>query len=160
MAERRLTDIKPRRRIGWMGTISRLAVGIALLAILAFIGMTWTDVILGLVAIPGAVLLALSLRGTSAAPLRLYGPEGHMLNCGIGAVLFVALTGPALAFYGTSMIVAAARGYAGCELLALANAITRREDEIACPVFAPVDALERQASRSDGNKACNRGGLD
>jgi hypothetical protein len=46
-------------------------------------GAAWSDVLIGLVAIPAAIVLALSLRGRSAPPLRLYGPEGHLLNCGM-----------------------------------------------------------------------------
>jgi hypothetical protein len=44
----------------------------------------------------------------------------------------------ALLFYGASMLLAAARGYAGCEVLALSNWLLRREDQIGCPVFAPA----------------------
>jgi hypothetical protein len=130
-----------KRRIGPGGTIARVVVGIGLL-LHSGNGASWWDVLVGLVAIPGAIVLVLSLRRRSAPPLRLYGPEGHLLNCGIAVGLAITLGPPAGIFYGTSMLVAAARGYAGCELLALANAVTRRNDEIACPIFAPVDALE------------------
>jgi hypothetical protein len=129
------------RRIGPRGTIARLVVGIGLL-IFSGTGAGWLDVLIGLVAIPAATVLALLVRGRSAPPLRLYGPEGHLLNCGIAVVLAIVLGPPAGIFYGTSMLAAAARGYAGCELLALANIVSRRNDEIACPVFAPIDALD------------------
>jgi hypothetical protein len=48
----------------------------------------------------------------------------------------------AMIFYGTSMLLAAARRYASCEVLAVSNLILHRNDRIGCVVFAPVDALE------------------
>jgi hypothetical protein len=42
------------------------------------------------------------------------------------------------------MLLAAARGYAGCEVLAVPNWLLRRDDQVGCVVFAPVDALERR----------------
>lgn len=50
----------------------------------------------------------------------------------------------ALIFYGASMLLAAARGYAGCEVLAVPNWLLRRDDQVGCVVFAPADALERR----------------
>ena len=40
------------------------------------------------------------------------------------------------------MVLAALRGYAGCELLALSNWLLRRSDQIACAVFTPIDSVE------------------
>jgi hypothetical protein len=51
----------------------------------------------------------------------------------------------ALLFYGASMLVAAARGYAGCEVLAVSNWVLARDDQVGCLVFAPVDRAERVA---------------
>ena len=42
------------------------------------------------------------------------------------------------------MLLAAARGYAGCEVLAVCNWLLRRHDEVGCLLFAPVDDLERR----------------
>jgi hypothetical protein len=50
----------------------------------------------------------------------------------------------ALVFYGTSMLLAAARGYAGCEVLAVSNWLLGRDDQVGCLLFAPVDQLERR----------------
>jgi len=50
-------------------------------------------------------------------------------------------------FYCASMLLAAARGYGGCEVLAVSNWLLRRDDQIGCLVFAPVDALERRHDR-------------
>lgn len=54
----------------------------------------------------------------------------------------------ALIFLGTSMLIVAARGYAGCEVLALSNWLLRRNDQVGCMVFAPVDLAESRRRRS------------
>jgi hypothetical protein len=86
------------------------------------------------------------------AGLRATGPAGHALNAAVFAALYatpwyaprLAFTSDAaLLFYGASMLLAAARGYAGCEVLAVPNWLLRRDDQVGCVLFAPVDALER-----------------
>ena len=42
------------------------------------------------------------------------------------------------------MLLAALRGYAGCEVLAISNWLLRRDDQVGCMVFAPVEDLERR----------------
>jgi hypothetical protein len=49
----------------------------------------------------------------------------------------------ALLFYGASMWLAAGRGYAGCEVLAVSNWLLRRDDQVGCAVFSSIDQLER-----------------
>ncbi len=41
------------------------------------------------------------------------------------------------------MLIAAARGYAGCEVLAVSNWVLARDDQVGCALFAPVDLVER-----------------
>jgi hypothetical protein len=41
------------------------------------------------------------------------------------------------------MLVAALRGSAGCEVLAVSNWLLRRDDQVGCLVFSPLDQLER-----------------
>jgi hypothetical protein len=48
-----------------------------------------------------------------------------------------------LIFVGGSLLLAALRGSAGCEFLALSNWLLRRHDQLACAVFTPIDSLER-----------------
>jgi hypothetical protein len=50
-------------------------------------------------------------------------------------------------FVGTSMLLAAARGYADCELLAMSNWLLHRNDPLGCIVFAPVDLAESRPRR-------------
>ncbi|MGH2872133.1 MAG: hypothetical protein ACRDL5_06685, partial [Solirubrobacteraceae bacterium] len=43
---------------------------------------------------------------------------------------------------GASMLLAAARGYGGCEVLAASNLIGGRRDEIGCILYTPIDRFE------------------
>jgi len=47
-------------------------------------------------------------------------------------------------FYGVTMLLAAALGYAGCEVSAISNWVLRRRDQIGCPVLTPIDALDHR----------------
>jgi hypothetical protein len=140
-----LTGSVTRRRIGPWGTGARAVVGAAMV-VGAFIGgVESLDAGLGLLAFPLAVSAFVALRGRSATPIRLTGPQGHCLNCALIVAAFVLAPVAALLFYGTSMLVAAACGYGGCELFALSNWLWQRDDQVACPVFHPVDLAERRA---------------
>ncbi|MGH9032333.1 MAG: hypothetical protein ACRDZV_09380 [Acidimicrobiia bacterium] len=111
----------------------------------ALVGVDAIDAALGLVVFPVVVLALLGLRGAHAAPLRLTGPGGCCLNCAVGIAAFILAPAGALLFVGTSTLVAAARGDGGCEVFAVSNLLRRRDDQIACPVFSPIDAAERRA---------------
>jgi hypothetical protein len=54
------------------------------------------------------------------------------------------LSDATLVFFGTTMLVAAARGYAGCEALAISNWMLRRDDQVGCLLFEPIDRAERR----------------
>jgi hypothetical protein len=140
------TRLDSTRRIGPWGTAARASGGAAMLIAVALIGVDELDAVLGLVVFPLVVLAGLRLRGATAAPLRLTGPEGCCLTCAVGAAAFIFEPVAALLFYGTSLLVAAVRGDGGCEVFAVSNWLRRRDDQIACPVFAPIDAAERRAS--------------
>ncbi len=45
------------------------------------------------------------------------------------------------------MLLAAARGYAGCEVLAVSNWLLRSDDQVDCVMFWPVDETERRPLR-------------
>lgn len=53
-------------------------------------------------------------------------------------------------FLGASMLVGAARGYGGCEVLVFPNALTGRQDQVGCVLYTPIDRAEarRQAFRT------------
>ncbi len=42
------------------------------------------------------------------------------------------------------MLLAALRGYSGCEVTAISNWILGRDDQVGCLVLSPVDDLERR----------------
>lgn len=157
----------PARQIGPAGTIARLLAGIALLSSVVighwanFWLLPW---IVGLLAFPAIALGSHRLR-SRYAPGRLMaiGPVAHVLNIAVFFALYLTpyyapalkfTSDAALLFYGASMLVAAVRGYAGCEVLAISNWLLRRNDQIGCLVFGPVDAIEDRAqhrrSRVDG----------
>jgi hypothetical protein len=135
------------RRIGPWGTGVRVAVAAAMLAAAAVIGIGAVDAALGLFVFPLAVAAVVTLRGRDAPAVHLMGPAGHCINCAMIAAAFIVVPVAALLFYSTSMLVAAIRGYGGCELFAVSNWLRGRDDEIACPVFHPVDVAESRAAR-------------
>ncbi len=129
-------------RVGPTGRLLRLLAGVGLLAAAFAQRIGWEDAAIGLVTVPDGFLLLMGLRGRLAPTLRMTGPAGHGLVLGLG-IAFVALAPvAALLFAGSSLVLAATRGYSGCEVLAVPNWLLRRDDEIACPVFSPIDALE------------------
>ncbi len=78
-------------------------------------------------------------------------PLATVLNIIIFAVFYFTywyappaafLSDAVLIFYGLSMLVAALRGYAGCESLAISNWLLHRDDQIGCLLFSPIDAAE------------------
>ena len=137
--------------IGPLGTLARIAVGFALVAWAVVDGAGWGDVALGLVGFPAVLVLAHWLRlRFDRTPLRATGHLGFCLNAAVVAVLLVSSTTheATLLWLGASMLLAAWRGYAGCESLAISNWLLRRDDQVGCLVFAPVDELE---ARPTGN---------
>ena len=162
-----MTRVQPQaRQIGAIGTAVRVVLG----SLLVLFGVLDGQVIvingqlrshfellpfvLGVIVFP-AVLLGLQwLRIRFApAPLQATGPVATVLNI----LVFLALVSTplylpqlsflgfaAFVFYGASMLVAALRGYAGCEVLAASNWILGRDDQVGCLVLSPIDGAERQ----------------
>jgi hypothetical protein len=103
---------------------------------------------------PAAAMAAAWVRARRhPAGLRATGLAGHAVNAAVFTALYATpwhapplefTSDAALIFYGASMLQAAARGYAGREVLAVPNWLMRREDQVGCVVLAPVDALERR----------------
>ena len=140
-----------QRRIGPIGTAARIIVGLVLLGSVVqghlargFHLSSWA---LGLLGFP-AMLVAWQWRRArrTSARLEATGPVGHALNLAVFLALYLweFTSDAALLFYGASMWVAALRGDAGCEVLAVSNWLLRRDDQIGCAVFCPIDYLERR----------------
>ena len=145
---------KTQRRIGPIGTTSRVLAGLGLLYLalsdggLSW-GLRWYDVALGLVALPAVVLgVGLAASRFGNGPVRFTGPIALAVNAALGVALFASqyTAGGAALFVGTTLLVAAWLAQPGCELSVLSNAILRRDDQIGCFVFTPIDELERRLS--------------
>ena len=156
-----------RRHIGPAGTLARVVIGLVLLLfgalggklVVVFIGghlrvgLNLAAVILGIFFFP-AVLLAWQWIRVWRDPSRLdaTGPVATGVNIlafailiGISFIPAISYVGfAAFVFYGASMLLAAARGYAGCEVLAVSNWLLHRDDQIGCLVLSPIDDWERR----------------
>ena len=137
------------RRIGNIGTASRVLVGLGLLY-LAFAdggswGLAWHEALLGLVAFP-AVMVALGLgaRLVGIGPVRFNGRVGIGANTAVVVALVLTdyTAAAAALFYGATLLVAAWRAQPGCEATVLSNWILGRDDQIGCPTFTPIDEAE------------------
>ncbi|HEV2087459.1 MAG TPA: DUF6410 domain-containing protein [Cryptosporangiaceae bacterium] len=155
------------RAIGPWGTLARVVSGVVLAGSVLY--GHWTHGwhveawVLGLLVFPA---VALGWQWWWArrhpAPLRATGPVGHLVNMGVFLALYLtwwyapaldALSDAALLFYGGSMLLAAARGYAGCEVFALSNMVLRRDDQVGCVPFFPIDAVESWAADRTTDRA-------
>ncbi len=155
-------------RIGPFGALSRAALGAALVFFGFFHGhpwgIPWYEAVLGLAGFPALMAsLALVVGHVTSRPLRLTGPAATALNC----LLIVALasnrfTGAAVdLFYGVTLLAAAWRGQPGCEATVISNVILRRDDQVGCPVFSPIDHAElRHRSRAALSVGADLSGTD
>jgi hypothetical protein len=75
-----------------------------------------------------ALLIALYVAGFSRAPV-FGGGKGQLA---------------AVTFLGISLVVAGIRGIAGCELMAIPDLFLRKDVELGCLIFSPLDRLERR----------------
>jgi hypothetical protein len=168
MAETQLNRIENgrRRQIGLIGTIVRIILGLGLLAyglsggkIMVSngqlqLGFELPGVILGVFAFPAVLLIWQSLRARrDPTRFQATGPLGTAINMGVFFALVLTpwyaprlsfTSDAALIFYGASMLLAAVRGYGGCEVLAISNWVLRRDDQVGCLVLGPVDDAERR----------------
>lgn len=145
------------RAIGPLGTAARTVVGGVLLG-----SVTWGHArggvnlgawLIGLAVIPGLTIALMRWR-SARRPDRLNwltGPLGHPVTAAAFLTLYATtwyapsidvLSDGVLVFAGVTMLVAAYRGYAGCELLAISNWVLRRNDQVGCLLFQPVDVME------------------
>ncbi|MGH2985254.1 MAG: YgaP family membrane protein [Solirubrobacterales bacterium] len=145
------------RQIGPIGTIARAAVGLAAIAFAIAQGVGAWDVAAGLVGLPllasGLYLLVAAAYGRGRAGHALSTPTGTWAVSVVVLVLVIAAAtaityvtpvdaGAIWLFFGASLLLVAARGDAGCEVLAVANAFAGRRESTGCIAFAPVDSIE------------------
>lgn len=172
MEEETSRRIVVRRNIGRTGTTARVLIGLALLVFGAFghstatasgrmIGIDFAHLefngaalAVGLIGLPAVTVAFQWLRSRRVeARLNETGPMSAVINIVVtlGLVLVTTYLVPAIAFvgfgavvfYGASMLLAAFRGYAGCEVLAVSNWILHRDDQIGCLLLSPIDRFEQ-----------------
>ena len=148
-----VTSLGGSRSIGKFCTAARVIVGVAFLY-LGVVGLPpihllpWWQVLIGLLGAP-AMLTLVQLARLAFTRDRL--DQTGIVALVINFVVFVALLifeptrGATLVFLGSAMLFAAARGAGGCEIVAVSNWVLRRDDQIGCPLFWPVDAYEARA---------------
>ena len=130
-----------RGAIGVWGTVARATLGVILVGSVLYghAARGWhpTAWLLGWLVFPAVVLTTQWWRARRhPASLRAVGPVGHVVNLAVFRALYLTtwyapgvdvISDAALVFYGGSMLVAAARGYAGCEVLAVSNWLLNRD---------------------------------
>ena len=148
---------RPHRDIGPIGTAARLLVGLLLVGSIVYGQLssghlsptTW---VLGLIGFP-ALVLAWHFLLISRNPARFSDTSPLSFVLSIAMPLAFYLTGwfvpplwftsdATLIFVGSSLLLAALLGQAGCEFLALSNWLLRRTDQMACAIFTPIDTLK------------------
>lgn len=147
------------RRIGPWGTVSRAAAGTGLvvwgLAVphrhpwldLPGAGSRSWGALTGLVIIPVALTLAIAARGRSAPRLHL----SHRAAWLVTALVILLLQFEPVAVMvniGGTLLLLAARGRGGCEVLAIPNMVLRRRDYLVCLPFTTLDHWERHRRRA------------
>ncbi|MPZ61382.1 MAG: hypothetical protein GEU93_08805 [Propionibacteriales bacterium] len=147
------------RAIGTWGTAARLLVGGFLAGSVVLGSFTGGGTfepeawLLGLVVFPAVILGGQAWRAHRSPDrlVALSGPVGHPFTAAVFLVLYGTtwyappigfVSDAALLFYGGSMLLSAYRGYAGCEVLAISNWLLRRDDQVGCVLFDPVDRFE------------------
>jgi hypothetical protein len=142
------------RGIGPFGTAARALAGSALIGSVLWGHLrggvdVWAWVI-GLAALPALtiVLVRWAARRHPGPLMWLAGPVGSLATCAVFIAMYATtwyapsisvLSDSALLFFGTTMLVAAVRGDAGCEVLAISNWVLRRSDHVGCVVFDCID---------------------
>lgn len=137
------------RRIGPIGTTTRLLAAAGLLYLAFFDGtswgLEWYDAAVGLGVLPAAVIaFGFGARRYASGPVRFTGSAGTTANCLVLIALAVNpyTAGGAALFYGATLLLAAWRAQPGCEATVLSNGILGRDDQLGCPVFSPIDEAE------------------
>jgi hypothetical protein len=152
------------RRIGPIGSAARIVGGLAAIGVPILLeGVTWWDFAAAFVGLPltatvaSAVLTAAFRRLTAANVAHERDTEPWLrsllilvvvLAVGIGATFITPLDGGVALwiFIGTSLLIGALRGDAGCEAVAIPNAIAGRRDATGCLLYSPIDSLEARRS--------------
>ena len=148
-------------RIGPVGVAGRSIAGLALIVLtVASNGLPVWDLIGALVVLPAlSIVLHRLLTAGVGAAARCQSADAPPSSAAtwainVGALILIIAIGTALTFltpidagaiwlfFGVSLLIVAARGDAGCEALAIPNALAGRREHTGCIAFAAVDSLE------------------
>jgi hypothetical protein len=148
------------RTLGPIGTAARaIAGGVLILVPIASDGLARWDAFAALIVLPALSvaldrLLAAGVTRLAEATGRLASDVTRTWTVHLSALVVILASAAALTyvtpidagaiwlFLGVSLLVAGVRGDAGCEAVAIANAIFRRRERTGCVAFALVDSLE------------------
>ncbi len=162
--------LRSRRDIGPIGTAARVILGFILFGSVfygqimkgPFRPLSW---VVGLLLFPAIFFIWQYLRALrNPARLEANGPVATMLNVFILFAFYFTyayappvdfMSDAVLIFYGLSMLLAALRGYSGCESLAISNWLLKRDDQIGCLVFSPIDSAESKFTGRPHNRKDN-----
>jgi hypothetical protein len=154
---------EPVRALGPIGTAARaIAGGVLILVPIASDGLALWDAFGALVVLPALSvaldrLLAVGVSRLAAIAGRLASEVTRTWSVHLTALILILASATALTyvtpidagaiwlFFGVSLVVAATRGDAGCEAVAIPNAIFRRRERTGCVAFALVDSLETRS---------------
>jgi len=154
----RVYEVRPRRAPP-LGRALRILIGLALIAYVIpvffrvpprFTGKVFL-LVLGLIGLFSLLHIVVSRR------IVAFGPSlGAVVAAGLLAALYVVGTHGSLifghgegalaviTFLGISLVVAGVRAAPGCEVMAIPSLLFRKNTELACLIFSPLDNLERK----------------
>jgi hypothetical protein len=157
---------EPVRAMGPVGTGARaIAGGVLILVPIASDGLARWDAFGALIVLPALSvaldrLLAVGVSRLAAATGRLTSEVTRTWSVHLSALILLFASATALTyvtpidadaiwlFFGVSLVVAAIRGDAGCEAVAIPNAIFGRRERTGCVAFRLVDSLEGRSGAS------------
>jgi hypothetical protein len=153
---------EPVRALGPVGTGARaIAGGVLILVPIASDGLARWDAFGALIVLPALSvaldqLVAVGVSRLAAATGRLASELTRTWSVHLSALILILASATALTyvtpidagaiwlFFGASLVVVAVRGDAGCEAVAIPNAIFGRRERTGCVAFRLVDSLERR----------------
>src|SRR3954452_198520 len=158
--------VSMERQVGPVGTASRIVVSAAAIVLAGSRGdMTWWDAAAAIVGFPVVAFIVLRASrkwrasGARAWPGQIrYVESLAVLLIAVGLTFVTPADEPAVWLWvGVSLLLAAARGDAGCEVAAVPNLLVGRRESVGCIVFTPIDAAEaRHRSRRAARAAAGR----
>jgi hypothetical protein len=144
--------------------VTRLIAAAAALALPASLdGFSGWDLLVGLVALPALATASFEVvregyeryvpGGLASQADTCCGAATWLLAIVLAALIPLAALTPVTdasfwVWIGASLLLAAVRGYGGCEILAFPNSLTGRRDQVGCIVFTPIDRAEARAHNS------------